>query len=706
MSVERSWTCSIPCDGRVKTAVLAMAVWLALACRYVCLAANAYDTVGNSFIRLSDHTIYSLVQNQLWVLKSENGVFWQRLLEGHGIRSVAAVEHPSPTLYAVTDQSDLLISKDRGRRWTSVKPSLPSVDIRFVAVRQTPKPEVVVGTSKGLYRSPDGGLSWLPTGLIVPVVQFYQVAGGRAIALSDDGTVLVSSDDLVTWKPCRAGLPSKLISTGARTARREVSRVIRLLASGDGNGDPVFAQVEGAGLYVSESGGETWRPVGAPLAGTDNFWAVARDGPDLVLAGSRLLRYSQGRPSFINVKTAVQAIGEFFGIVSYGGSGRFLLHFRYTRDKAEVRRLGFLDISRGSVVGLDFGVRPGTPVASSNRPTKMPHIAVTDASGRLGWLALVDHILYFSQDSGYSWEPVADSCVGGGLAVNPRNPAEVWSFGEREPKLGPFNRNAPCAIVSVDGGRQWRVVQDFRFGDLGSSLSRVRFADKENLLYYSTGLNDYNIYRFTYDLRSASGSALKLALAAADFVFCDALGDTIFAGVGWLTHDGGLSWEDRRGPLKPLIYRYASESYYRSDVDLISCDGKRIVIATSTPGGLSAGKWQVCESPDLGSTWKTLGNRSEEEFLKLIPVGSAQGQRLLAIAAAPGSWQPKFWRLLQSADRGSTWTVLREEDTEIYDITVFQTHDTGREVFLLATRKGLFRSDDGGREWQPLGGVK
>ena len=240
-----------------------------------------------------------------------------------------------------------------------------------------------MGTSKGLYRSPDGGLSWLPTGLIVPVVQFYQVAGGHGIALSDDGTVLVSSDDLVTWRPCRAGLPSKLISTGARTARREVSRVIRLLASGDGNGDPVFAQVEGAGLYVSESGGETWRPVGAPLAGTDNFWAVARDGPDLVLAGSRLLRYSQGRPSFINVKTAVQAIGEFFGIVSYAGSGRFLLHFRYTRDKAEVRRLGFLDISRGSVVGLDFGVRPGTPVASSNWPTKMPHIAVTDASGRL-----------------------------------------------------------------------------------------------------------------------------------------------------------------------------------------------------------------------------------------------------------------------------------------------------------------------------------
>jgi hypothetical protein len=75
----------------------------------------------------------------------------------------------------------------------------------------------------------------------------------------------------------------------------------------------------------------------------------------------------------------------------------------------------------------------------------------------------------------------------------------VWSFGGREPNLGPFNRDAPCAIVSVDGGRHWRVVQDFSFGALGSSVSRVRFADKEGLLYYSTGLNDYNIYRFTGD---------------------------------------------------------------------------------------------------------------------------------------------------------------------------------------------------------------
>src|SRR5579863_5581680 len=131
---------------------------------------------------------------------------------------------------------------------------------------------VFVGTDvAGVFRSTDGGNTWVPADAGLPVDSSGAVAGVISLAISPafptDGTVFVgtdvagvfrSTDGGNTWVPADAGLP--VDSSGAFPG--VISLAISPAFTTDG---ALFMGTDAAGVFRSVNGGNTWVPADAGL---------------------------------------------------------------------------------------------------------------------------------------------------------------------------------------------------------------------------------------------------------------------------------------------------------------------------------------------------------------------------------------------------------------------------------------------------------
>jgi photosystem II stability/assembly factor-like uncharacterized protein len=83
-------------------------------------------------------------------------------LDGETVTDLAWL---GPFLYAVSGNG-VFRSEDMGKSWTSLKKGLDRAPTRVLfPLMPTSGMEVFLGTVNGVYRSPDGGLNWQPSGL-------------------------------------------------------------------------------------------------------------------------------------------------------------------------------------------------------------------------------------------------------------------------------------------------------------------------------------------------------------------------------------------------------------------------------------------------------------------------------------------------------------------------------------------------------------
>ena len=146
---------------------------------------------------------------------------------------------------------------------------------------------LIKATSRGLFRSADGGRSWNSLPVPAPLAQFgfgqvllnpekptsiYAGGLGAGVILSEDGGA--------TWRSITSGLRSMEVEALAMHAFRR---------------ETLYASIRGGGIYRTENGGRQWqrmdggppsRPLLAlthsPLAGSMNtgwLYAGTRDGP-------------------------------------------------------------------------------------------------------------------------------------------------------------------------------------------------------------------------------------------------------------------------------------------------------------------------------------------------------------------------------------------------------------------------------------------
>jgi uncharacterized protein (TIGR03437 family) len=196
---------------------------------------------------------------------------------------------PAGRAYRI-ENGQILRSDDQGASWTNLT-SLRGESILGPATDLAPSPtdpdDVIAATSRGLWRSLDGGQTWdglnenLPN---LPVARIDRVASGFALRLRGDETVEWRPGERSAWRPA---------GTFGNELRRAVNRLLGIEATAvTQQGEAIYAAASDGRILVNTDG--AWRQSAQALAG---ITAIAVDPADplvAIAAGPRVWRTLSG----------------------------------------------------------------------------------------------------------------------------------------------------------------------------------------------------------------------------------------------------------------------------------------------------------------------------------------------------------------------------------------------------------------------------
>ena len=180
--------------------------------------------------------------------------------------------------------SSLQRTTDGGMSWSHLWGS-GDFSLWAIAVDPANPSTIYAGTSGGLVKTEDVGVTWKDTGLssgvsalaIDPVHPHVIYAAAVDYGSGDYSGLFKSSDGGVTWSAINTGLEI-LSNTGAP---------ITALTFDPANPDVVFAATSGNGIFRSVDGGVHWIPFNEGLGNVDvRFLVTAKGRPDLLYAAT------------------------------------------------------------------------------------------------------------------------------------------------------------------------------------------------------------------------------------------------------------------------------------------------------------------------------------------------------------------------------------------------------------------------------------
>lgn len=160
-------------------------------------------------------------------------------------------------LYSATPRG-LFVSSNSGQSWVALPVARTREEVFSVGVHPTDPAIVVAGRRDGLWKTGDGGRTWIP--LASPTVGPY-VPLAIAVAPSDPNVMFVataregvyrSDDGGYRWANAGKGLPEA--NAGGRTAE------IRTMVVNPREPGTVYIAHERHGIYRTTDGGVTWHP--------------------------------------------------------------------------------------------------------------------------------------------------------------------------------------------------------------------------------------------------------------------------------------------------------------------------------------------------------------------------------------------------------------------------------------------------------------
>jgi photosystem II stability/assembly factor-like uncharacterized protein len=191
---------------------------------------------------------------------------WESLsLDNAHPLAVLANPADATTMFAGTEDGQVLRSSDRGTNWIAQSGGLPAHTAVSALLGSTDGARLYAGTSAGVFRSADGGRTWqsvsagLPQDDGVDALAFGTTDQQMVLAGTELSGVYLSQDGGATWTARGAGLPAR-------------ADVYGLYVTPDAR--TWYAALIGAGVYASTDGGATWVARSAGLPPHANAFAI------------------------------------------------------------------------------------------------------------------------------------------------------------------------------------------------------------------------------------------------------------------------------------------------------------------------------------------------------------------------------------------------------------------------------------------------
>jgi len=276
---------------------------------------------------------------------------------------------------------------------------------------------------------------------------------------------------------------------------------------------------------------------------------------------------------------------------------------------------------------------------------------------------------------------------------------------KQQSKLYVGMHDGVCVLVSSDGGHTWKQGKVTPLAHAAARLSVAPFPGREGgwglgsrayLAAYEAGVYRTNDGGLTWQhlpsYPSAYAHSVLVHPADAQTVYVGSEPAALFC-----SHDGGETWEESTGfraVPESSQWSFHSETRY-SHV-------RELRMAPHDPDVLYAGieVGGVVRSRDGGQTWQQLHGTHPD--IHLVSLSLAQPDRVYA-ATARGPYR--------SDDEGNTWELINNGLQRPYTLHISAAPDDADLVLVSVSTNSrrqnpqLYRSTDGGRQWQQIESV-
>lgn len=537
-------------------------------------------------------------------------------------------------LAAIAGSAGLATTRDGGETWRAAK-GLEGLQIFAVSIDPNQPEIALAGSNEGLFRSIDGGQTWqhipgLPEGLLA-----------YALATDVRGALYLGGDRPHVWRSVDRG-----VTWQALPPLPQGSAVLSVAAPADGQ--MLLAGTDGAGLWISRDGGQSWQ--------------AANGIGDTFVAGIWLLD-DAGRAAFARTREGL------FRSLDAGATWRRVASQIEERIDALAYAPAdgwvYLAISDGHVfrgrVAGDEWTPTGAGLGRAGAVFTVQTVPGVDGS----LIAGSQSGLYRSDDHGASWQHM----------VNGPGPMPALGLAQ-SPNSVLFLVNADGVYTSSDAGDHWTRSST---GLPGTSVLAIAVSPADPQVVYA-GTDGQGLFRSIDGSQTWSATALDVpavpAIAPHPRDPQRVLARAAFQRV-YESRDGGLSWQTNWEGMD-------------LQTEVIS-----LLVDPNNPERIFAGAVTgLYRSLDDGQTWQRVGPELDGQTVFALLVDPVQPARLLA-GVTNGVYE--------SMDGGDHWTTS-SRGLEQVTVTALAMHPTKKDVVYAGTKyRGVYRSADGGRTWQADG---
>ena len=175
------------------------------------------------------------------------------------------------TLYAGT-YNKLLMYQVSENRWDRV----PMSGIVYAIAMDQGNPAVMyAGTNRGIFRSADRGLNWVPSGLELQTIQSIAIdpfCSNNVFAVTNGSGIFRSTNSGLTWDETNSGLTGECVTC---------------ITMNPGQSGLLYVGTQVKGVFISRDGGEHWHSCNGELSFlTVNAISIVPDNPHIIYAGT------------------------------------------------------------------------------------------------------------------------------------------------------------------------------------------------------------------------------------------------------------------------------------------------------------------------------------------------------------------------------------------------------------------------------------